>query len=172
MKKAVIALALALGLPGAAAAQDITTILSDELQKKLTEDYGEREAEVLIEKLESKVRRELENSDASVDSIALTIVNAAPNRPTFNQMSERPGLDPIRSISLGGAKITGVAYDAAGTEIVDYTYRWFSRDLNQVIGASVWWDANRAFSRFADRFVDKIEDADLSPASDSPDADG
>ena len=52
-----------------------------------------------------------------------------------------PGLDPIRSISTGGAHVTGIAYDASGAQIGTYDYDWYETDLSNVIPGTTWTDA-------------------------------
>ena len=153
MKLYLTSIIIACSLTGGAMAQDIEIGVSEAFQEKLADDYGERETDRLVEKLQSKMQGAVDRSGVQVDLIKLTIEDAKPNRPTFEQLSDQPGLDPIRSISIGGAKISGVAYDASGEEIASLTYDWYSHDLRDVIGAGPWTDANRAFDRFSRKFV-------------------
>jgi len=88
--------------------------------------------------------------------VVLTIEDAQPNRPTFAQVSSKPGLDPIRSISIGGAKVSGIAYDAAGAEIGTCSYDWYETDIMQVVSATTWTDARSVFARFATRCAKKL----------------
>jgi hypothetical protein len=69
---------------------------------------------------------------------------------------DKPGLDAIRSISLGGAELTGIAYDASGAEIGKFNYDWYENDLSNVVGSGTWSDARWTFDRFATRFADKL----------------
>jgi hypothetical protein len=158
MRMALVGLAgLALaGLP--AFAQTVETRISADFQKKLEKDYGVRESEVLQESLKSRVEQALAKAGAGgrVSRVVVTIEDAKPNRPTFNQVSDKPGLDPIRSISIGGAEVTGIAYDASGAQIAELNYDWYETDLSQSIGVDTWHDARWVFSRFANRFADKV----------------
>ena len=81
------------------------------------------------------------------------------NRPTFEQLSSRPGLDAIRSISIGGMELVGTAYDADGNVIASQEYGWFENNLRGVVGAGVWTDANRASSRFAKKMAKQLSDS-------------
>jgi hypothetical protein len=103
-----------------------------------------------------RVERELGKAGSAAARVVLTIEDAQPNRPTFAQVSNKPGLDPIRSISIGGAKVSGVAYDAAGAEIAACSYDWYESDITQVATASTWTDANSVFARFASRCARKL----------------
>jgi hypothetical protein len=156
MRHALIGLSLLAlaGLP--AAATTIETRISEEFQEKLEDDYGVREAEILTSTLAKKVEQEFARKGVAPARVVLTIEDAQPNRPTFGQLSDRPGLDGIRSISIGGAHVTGVAYDAAGAEIATLDYDWYETDIDQVIGAGVWHDARWAFNRFARRFAEQL----------------
>ena len=97
-----LAVLAALGLAGAAPASALTveTTVSAEFQTKLEKDYGLREREVLVEALTRKVEAVLAKKGVVADRVVVTLEDAKPNRPTFQQVSDRPGLDPIRSISI------------------------------------------------------------------------
>jgi hypothetical protein len=151
----VSALALA-GAFSAPAFADVEARISPEFQNKLEEDYGVREADVLKTSLVRQVEAAMARAGHNPARVVVTIEDARPNRPTFEQVSDKPGLDPIRSISTGGAKVSGIAYDASGAEIGSLTYRWYESDINQVVGSTTWTDARWVFSRFARRFADSL----------------
>jgi len=78
----------------------------------------------------------------------LVLEDATPNRPTFQQLSDHPGLS-MRSIALGGAAISGVVTFADGhTEPLSYGYR--QDYLRDDIGVGQWTDAERAFEFLGD----------------------
>jgi hypothetical protein len=139
-----------------ASADVVEARIGEKFQKKLEKDYGLREADVLKASLVKRVERELGKAGSAAARVVLTIEDAQPNRPTFAQVSNKPGLDPIRSISIGGAKVSGVAYDAAGAEIAACSYDWYESDITQVATASTWTDANSVFARFASRCASKL----------------
>ncbi len=158
MRIATIAISAIAGLLMASPALALTVEakVSTTFQKKLEDDIGVRESAVLTGMLSKKVERAFAAKGVKADRVVVTIEDARPNRPTMEQVSSKPGLDPIRSISLGGARITGIAYDASGREIGTFDYNWYETDLNNVIAATTWTDARTSFDRFAHRFADKL----------------
>lgn len=156
MRLALVALA-GLALAAApASALTVETTISPEFQTKLEDDIGVREAKYLTESLTKKVEAALARAGVNVDRVVLTLHDAKPNRPTMEQVSNKPGLDPSRSISIGGARVTGVAYDASGAEVARLDYDWYETDLNSAVGSATWSDARWTFDRFARRFADKL----------------
>lgn len=139
-----------------AIALTVETRISPEFQTKLDDDFGAREASVLSEALSKKIRVTFADRGVKADRVVVTIEDAKPNRPTMAQISGRPGLDPMRSISLGGARLSGVAFDASGAEIARFDYRWYESDIENVFAATTWTDARTTFDRFARRFADKL----------------
>jgi len=151
---AIAALAFTLALP--ASALTVETKFSAEFQKKLDKDYGTREAKILTDILAKKVEAAFTKQGVKADRVVVTIEDAKPNRPTMQQVMDKPGLDAIRSISLGGAELTGIAYDASGAEIGRLNYDWYENDLSNAVGSGTWSDARWTFDRFANRFADKL----------------
>lgn len=139
-----------------AAALTVEAKVSTEFQKKLDDDIGVREARILTDALTRKVDAAFASRGIAADRVVVTIEDARPNRPTMEQVSNKPGLDSMRSISIGGARVTGVAYDAAGKEIASLDYKWYETDLFNAFGSTTWTDARTAFDRFSRRFADKL----------------
>ena len=83
--------------------------------------------------------------------IELTISDAKPNRPTFKQMSDTPGLS-MESFGIGGATIDGHVIAADG-KMTPVSYRWYESDIRQAYGNWVWHDAEWTFDRFARRLA-------------------
>lgn len=164
MKSLITSSICALVLAFPAFAQEITITNSDDLQEKFEDDYGVRESEKLNKRLEEKVLKAFDREGLSVHRVELTLEDAKPNHPTFKQLGDTPGLDGFRSVSLGGAEITGEAFDADGNSIAQLTYRWFESDLRFAQHGSTWSDANRAINRFAKKFADEAK-AQLPPSS-------
>lgn len=146
--------ALALAMP--AAALTVEAKVSTEFQKKLDDDIGVRESKILTETLTRKVTDVFTSRGVKAERVVVTIEDAKPNRPTFEQVSSKPGLDPMRSISIGGARVTGIAYDASGAEIGRLDYDWYETSLQNVVAATTWTDARTAFDRFSRRFADQL----------------
>lgn len=145
---------LLMALP--ASALTVEARVSTEFQKKLDEDIGVRESKVLTDLLTRKIEKTFKDKGVTADRVVVTIEDARPNRPTMEQVSNKPGLDPMRSISIGGAHVTGKAYDASGKEIGTIDYDWYETNLDNVVGATTWTDARTTFDRFARRFADKL----------------
>lgn len=151
---AAVGLALAAALP--ASALTVQAVMAPEFQEKLEEDYGIREADILSEALTRRVTEQFTRRGVVADKVVVTIHDAKPSRPTFFQVSKKIGLDPIRSFSIGGAKLSGVAYDAAGKELGTLDYDWYETDIAQSVTSTTWTDARWAFDRFARRFAAKL----------------
>lgn len=146
--------AIALAMP--AAALTVEAKVSPEFQKKLDDDIGQREARILTESLTRKVNDIFTSRGVRADRVVVTIEDARPNKPTMEQVSNKPGLDAMRSLSTGGAEVSGIAYDASGAEIGRLDYEWYESDLRQSVGSTTWTDARTAFDRFSRRFAEKL----------------
>lgn len=147
---------LALAAAPTASALTVETKMSPAFQEKLDDDYGVREADVLAKALVKKIENQFARQGVKAERVVVTIEDAKPNRPTFQQVSDKPGLDPMRSISIGGAHLVGIAYDASGAEIGRLDYDWYETNLSNVIAATTWSDARWTFDRFARRFADRL----------------
>lgn len=117
------------------------------------DDLGEREVQEQASRLADVVRQTLARRGALDGAeINLTLRDLRPNRPTMQQMSDRPGLDGIRSVSTGGATITGHITTADGL-IHPVEYDWYSSSIAEVHGFSTWQDADRAYGRLANNLA-------------------
>lgn len=145
---------LALAAPAFAVTVEART--SPAFQEKLKDDLGVREEKFLTEKLVKKITNVFTQRGVKADRVVVTIEDAKPNRPTWEQVSDTPGLDPMRSVSIGGARVTGIAYDASGKEIGTFEYKWYESNIANVFPGATWYDAQKTFDRFATRFADKL----------------
>jgi hypothetical protein len=153
-----IQLAALAGLMIAAAPAHAITVeaaFSEDFKAKLDDDLGVREGEVLTDIISKKIEQRF--AGIAAERVVVTIEDAKPNRPTMQQVSDKIGLDPIRSFSIGGAKLSGVAYDAAGREIGKFDYKWYESDITQAQYQTTWHDARSAIDRFARRFADEVK---------------
>lgn len=156
----VLVSAVVLGLSTPVSAQTIEPVsYSPEFRTALEDDLGEREGTYLQETLTRFVTEAL--AARGVDDrnvrIELSILNARPNRPTFEQAANTPGLDSFRSVSIGGAELQGVVRNADGAVIANVEHRYYSHDLwlaSQT--ADTWGDARRAMRRFATKVADAV----------------
>ena len=131
----------------------VSVSLGPDLQEK-AEELGSREVQEQADRLAELVGRALAR-DGELDGarIELVLTDVRPNRPTFQQMTDRPGLDGHRSLSIGGATIEGQITTADGRTL-PVQYDWYSSSLADVRGASTWADADRAYRRLAVNIAD------------------
>lgn len=148
-----IALVIGLSLAtsaGAASAQGgprVQVHIGPTLERRAS-DYGPDELQILREDLRREVERTLARRGAPIVSTDLTIEDAHPNRPTFNELSRTPGLS-LQSVGIGGARISGTVTFADGrTQPV--RYQWFETDLRNEVAANTWSDAERSFMYLAE----------------------
>ena len=146
----IVPFAVTAALAGAALAEpaSVNVTVVAQLQDKV-EELGPREVREQSDRLVQLVTQAVAETPALNGArIDLVLTDLKPNRPTFQQISERPGLDPMRSISIGGAEIEGQITLADGT-VQPVRYEWFSNTLADVRGFTTWQDADRAFRRFS-----------------------
>jgi hypothetical protein len=137
-------------LPAAALAApaSVSVTIGADLQKKALKKYGVRDVNRLADNLRAEVERELTKTGAyDGERIELVLVDATPNRPTFKQMGDTPGLS-YQSFGLGGARIEGQAVAADGA-VTPLRYSWYETDIGQAWYQSTWSDAEWTFDRFA-----------------------
>lgn len=146
----IVPFAVTAALAGAALAEpaSVNVTVGAQLQDKV-EELGPRDVREQSDRLVQLVTQAVAETPALNGArIDLVLTDLKPNRPTFQQISERPGLDPMRSISIGGAEIEGQITLADGT-VQPVRYEWFSNTLADVRGFTTWQDADRAFRRFS-----------------------
>lgn len=153
----------ALAFAGAAAADPVTIApvsFSNEFQQELDRSIGAREGEILRNAVVDSVGRALERRGAALDqtggvSIEITIVDADPNRPTMQQLRYDPTLDPMRSVSLGGAELVAVIRGGDGRVLSEVRHRRYNHSLEDLVGPpTTWTEARRAISQFATKVAD------------------
>ena len=73
----------------------------------------------------------------------------------MQQISSRPGLDALSSVSIGGAELHGVVRSADGQVLSEVTHRRYNHSLQDVFpAASTWTEARRAIRQFATKLAD------------------
>lgn len=146
------AMAVAAAGPALAQAPTVHVTVGGELQQD-ADKLGARDVNDQAARLASVVQTELERRNALDGArIDLVLTELKPNRPTMQQMVDRPGLDGIRSISIGGATIEGQITLADG-EVQPVRYDWYSHNLQDVRGYTTWQDAETAYQRLASNLV-------------------
>jgi hypothetical protein len=137
----------------AATAQPVAKVsvhLGVEMQAK-ARTYGQRELDALAIELQQDVQRALQRSrqlSPQGGELTLELSDAKPNRPTFQQLGDNPGLS-ASSFGIGGAEIRGMLTNADGSTR-EVRFHWYETDIRQAFYRSVWGDAQSAFSLFAD----------------------
>lgn len=123
---------------------DIGPRLQDEVSK-----LGEREVGEQVFQLTAAIRQALaDNAELKDAQIHLVLTDLKPNRPTFQQMSDKPGLDPIHSRSIGGLAVEGEIIKADGQRI-PVRYSRFNSSIQDVRGFTTWQEASVGYDRFA-----------------------
>jgi hypothetical protein len=131
-----------------AAPATVSVGVAPDLQKKFDKTYGVKEAKLLTADLKASVEKELARKSAYQDArIELTLKDVKPNRPTFKQLGDTPGLS-LDSFGIGGAAIEGRIVAADGS-VTPVSYGWYETDIGQAWGNWVWTDAEWTFDRFA-----------------------
>src|SRR5688572_7465585 len=111
-----VAVLLASAAPALAAPAAVSVTVGPELQKKFDKTYGVREAQQLTADLQRSVETALVKRSAHDGArIELVLTDVKPNRPTFKQMADTPGLS-MQSFGIGGATIEGRIVAADGQE--------------------------------------------------------
>ncbi len=131
-----------------AAPASVTVTIGPELQQKATQSLGQRDVDMLAADLKKAVERRLAKSGAYDGSqIVLELADVQPNRPTFKQMSDTPGLS-YRSFGTGGARIEGHAIAANGV-MTPLSYSYYEPDIRYARLGGTWADAYWTIDRFA-----------------------
>lgn len=143
-------LTAAVALAGAAAAQPSAVVVTVSPDfAKTAQELGQREVQQQADDLTRTVERVLTERHALDGArVELVITDLKPNRPTMQQATDKPGLDMMRSLSIGGAAIEGTVTTASG-EVNPVKYDYYSTNLADVRGYSTWQDAGAAFNRLA-----------------------
>ncbi len=126
----------------------VTVSIAPALQKKAEQTLGVRDVKQLASQLKSIVEKRLAKTSAYDGSrIELVLADAQPNRPTFKQMSDKPGLS-YQSFGIGGAEIEGRATDADGS-VTPIAFKYYESDIRDSSRGGTWTDAEDTFEMFA-----------------------
>jgi hypothetical protein len=156
--QALLALLAGLGaaFPSHAAAVLVAPIaVGARLQAALHDRYGIAEGPVLQSAVAESLGRALKAAGATVDDsaalrIEVSIEDAMPTHPTRHQLDLNPSLDPLRSVSRGGARLRAVLRGADGMEMDHVDYDDYAMSLDQVSpSGDAWADARVTIQRFA-----------------------
>lgn len=148
--------AIALLAAPAALATEINVAYDPEFAEELADTYGEREGEYLTNAIQKDLNDALEKAGVDPARIEVTIIDARPNKPTFKQLADKPGLSYGDSISTGGMKLSAIVYDAEGNAGAELTYDWYENNIMNA-GPATWYDAKKASDRFARKLVKQLK---------------
>lgn len=132
--------------------------------------YGDKAITYLIDDMNDELMRDFAKrgitlSDTASTVLLVTIENAKPNRPTFNQLSKDPSLS-YKSFGVGGAEISAQVINANGDVIGEAEYDNFpSLNSGPFQYSATWMDAKRAFSRFSSKLSKKLAAAGAAGSS-------
>ncbi|HEY8002614.1 MAG TPA: hypothetical protein VIE16_00195 [Phenylobacterium sp.] len=144
--------ALLASAPALAAPAQVNVTVGPELQEKADKSLGQREVRDLARDLQASIEKRLAKSGAfDGQRIDLVLTDARPNRPTFKQMADRPGLS-YQSFGTGGASIEGQAIAPNG-HVTPLSYAYFESDIRYARFGGTWADAESTFDRFAYRLA-------------------
>jgi hypothetical protein len=131
-----------------AAPASVSVSVGPGLQAKAAKTLGVREVNDLAAELQTTVARQVaKNPSYDGARIELVLADARPNRPTFKQLGDTPGLS-YQSFGVGGAEITGVSI-AAGGAVTPISYKYYESDIRWARWGGTWADAQNTFQRFA-----------------------
>jgi hypothetical protein len=131
--------------------------VSSEFEADLHDRLGPREGVELRDTVAAAVSRALVRHGATVTPdapivVETTIIGADPNRPTLQQVFDRPGLDSFRSISIGGAELHAVIRGADGQVLTEVNHRRYDRTFADLTGGeTTWTEAHIAIRQFAEK---------------------
>ena len=143
------AAALAVSATAASAAPaSVRVTIGPELQAKAASTLGQRDVNALAKDLRTRVEKELAKTGAyEGQRIELELTDVQPNRPTFKQLGDRPGLS-YESFGVGGARIEGSAIAPDG-RVTPISYKYYESDIRYARRGGTWADAEWTIDRFA-----------------------
>jgi hypothetical protein len=135
----------------------ITVTASEDVRNE-TKQFDLRDVDMLKQVLQTKVERQLSKKGVMAQTgarLELVITNLKPNRPTMAQYRAKSGLS-YQSYALGGASLEGHLISASGQDLGSVDFTWEESWIDQVQGATTWYDARRAFDRFSRRLAREL----------------
>jgi hypothetical protein len=131
-----------------------TPAIGDDLQTELSETYGAREGAFLQDLTEGFVQEALTRAGAMVTegdaplTVEITIMDAVPNRPTFQQLRDTPSLS-LESFGVGGARFEAVIRNASGAVVATVEHDYYDNDIANAYASTTWSDVRFAARGFA-----------------------
>ena len=147
-----LALVAAIASPAFAQTPQVTVTVGGDLTEDV-EELGQRDVDRQLERLQTVVERRLARDGALTGAtINLVLTDLRPNRPTWQQAADKPGLSMMDSISIGGATVEGEIITADGQRL-PVRYSNYSTSIAEVHGYTTWQDAEHTYDRLARNLV-------------------
>lgn len=126
---------------------------------------GPRDADRLAADLKESLSERLAKAGAlapqeagAAYTLDVVILDATPDNPGFTENGQRRNVSAAFSSGRGGAKLEAVLVAADGSAVATFTYDWDEgNDSLTFAPASPWYNAERAFDRFAIRVAKALE---------------
>lgn len=141
-----------------ASAQTLESVsYSPEFQSELEDELGPREGEYLSANVTRAIEQAIARRNVAAAPVRIEVVieDAQPNRFTMQQLRTRPGIDPMRSISVGGADLRAVLRGSDGAVLAEVEHRRYTSSLRDLFFEPLTWtDAQRTIRQFAEKVAD------------------
>ncbi len=124
--------------------EQINIVFEKSLEKQFAEDYGDKEKTVIADMVKGEIAKKFNGKDYRYE---ISINAITPNRPTMQQMDNKPGLS-YQSFGVGGANLSGKVFDQAGNLIAETKYDYYNNDIWHSQGNWTWHDAEWAVETF------------------------
>jgi hypothetical protein len=167
-----VVLTVALGLVFAApvTADDGTAVpvkLGPKLEVLLRDKYGADEGPLLESYVADSLAKAMHHADTGCNyPLDVTIEDAQPTHPTRKQQADNPAVDPIRTVYVGGAELTGHVRNAAGLELAAIKYRRYAPTIRWVTpGADYWGDAHLTMDQFTSQLLAACRSQPMVPTA-------
>jgi hypothetical protein len=164
----VITLMLGLVLTAPVTAGDgiaVPVKLSPKLEALLRDKYGADEGSLLESYVADSLSKAMNHADTGCKyPLDVTIEDAQPTHPTRKQQADNPAVDPIRTVYVGGAELTGRVRNAAGNELAAVKYRRYAPTIRWVTpGADYWGDAHLTMDQFTSQLLAACRSQPVAP---------
>ena len=129
--------------------------LSPKLEALLRDKYGADEGPLLGSYVADSLSKAMHHADTGCKyPLEVTIEDAQPTHPTRKQQADNPAVDPIRTVYVGGAELTGRVRNSAGLELATVKYRRYAPTIRWVTpGADYWGDAHLTMDQFTSQLL-------------------
>jgi len=129
--------------------EQINIVFDQKLEKQFAEEYGEKEKTVITDMIKEEIAKKFSGKDYRYE---ININQITPNRPTMQQMDNKPGLS-YQSFGIGGANISGKVFDQSGKLVAETKYDYYGNDIWHSQYDWTWHDAEWAVERFVKKLV-------------------